>query len=143
MTSNNVERNGTIIEGVERQRLNVFFDTRVELGVLENGTNLDFGIKRVFYIKVDNVDAIRAGHACSAAETIVAIAGSVTVDVDNGRESASEVVTAGVFNLYIKGGVWRRLRAFAPGTVLMVAASQLYAETVYSDAPFHTSCLES
>ena len=95
MTSNDVGRNGIIIEGVERRRLNVFFDARGELGVLENGADLDFDIKRVFYIKVDDVDAVRAGHACSAAESIVAIAGSVTVDVDNGRESASEVVPAG------------------------------------------------
>jgi WxcM-like, C-terminal len=128
--------NYKIIEGVQRRRLNVFADARGELGVLEHGTDLDFNIQRVFFIKAANVDAVRAGHACSAAESIVAISGSVTVDVDNGRENASELLTAGAYSLYIKGGLWRRLRSFAPDTILMVAASQAYTEVIYSDAPF-------
>jgi hypothetical protein len=109
-------------------------DARGELGVIEIGQEFGIAIKRLFYIKVDDPGVVRAEHAVSATQVILPVTGAVTVDADNGSAKQSLTLNALESALLIRPGVWRRLRNFAPGTVLLVGASQSYADTeIYAE----------
>jgi hypothetical protein len=133
--TSNLNRTVRSIDGVKFLPVELHHDERGELGVLESGRHFGFDVKRVFYIKVETSDSVRGGHATSAAEVILALTGAVTIDVDNGAERATVSLTDTTIALYIGPGVWLRLRNFIRGTVLMVLASQAYADTIYYDAP--------
>ncbi len=110
-------------------------DERGELGVLESGAELGFDIKRAFYIKVDRAGVVRGEQAKSASEVIGALAGAVTIDLDNGSERQTLTLIDATKALRIQAGVWLRLRDFSPGAVLMVASPQRYADTIAYSAP--------
>jgi hypothetical protein len=131
-----VPQPGTVpfIRGVTVFSVQAHQDERGELAVLEAGSNLEFTLKRAFYIKVESSHVTRAEHACSCKQVMIALIGGVTIDIDNGTEQQS-VTLAGDQAVCIQPGIWLRLRDFIPGTVILVAANQLYAETTYYDRP--------
>jgi hypothetical protein len=110
-------------------------DSRGELTALDSGSNLGFSLQRVFFIRVDLPSTIRAEHACSAQQVIMVQSGAVSVDIENGRERRTLRLVQGRRALWLSAGMWLRMRDFLAGTVLSVAASQTYADTVYFDAP--------
>ena len=110
-------------------------DSRGELTAFDIGSNLGFELRRVFFIRVEHADAIRAEHACSAEQVIMVLSGAVTVDIANGHEQRTVRLVQGRQALWLSAGVWLRLREFSSGTVLSVAASSSYADTVYFDSP--------
>jgi hypothetical protein len=124
-----------MIRGVEVQELSVFNDGRGDLVAIENGANLPFPLRRVFYMAVDDPKVVRAKHATSANLFFTAIAGSVTVEVDNGEERGSMRLATRVQAVWTRPGIYVVLRAFAPQTVLMVCASTHFNETRYFKAP--------
>ena len=123
------------IRGVKLFQTKTHVDARGELTALDINSNLGFALRRVFFIRVEHVNTVRAEHACSAQQVIIALTGGVTVDVANGREQRSVRLVQGGRALWISAGVWLRLREFLSGTVLSVAASVSYADTVYFDGP--------
>jgi hypothetical protein len=110
-------------------------DSRGELTALDSGSNLGFALQRVFFIRVDHPSTIRAEHACSAEQVIMVLSGAVSVDIENGRERRTLRLVQGRRALWLSAGMWLRMRDFLTGTVLSVAASQTYADTVYFDTP--------
>jgi hypothetical protein len=125
----------TGISGVELRRVKTHRDARGELAAFESGDELGFELRRVFYIRANPVDAVRAEHAVSADELIVVLAGGVTVDLDNGVERQTLCLGDIGCALLVRAGVWLRLRNFEPATVLMVLASLSYGETRYFERP--------
>lgn len=123
------------IEGVKVFPINIHEDDRGILGVLDWETEIDFVVKRAFYIKVNASEAVRAEHSVSAVQILVAITGSVTIDLDNGRRRQISVLNDAASAIRIDAGIWRRLRDFAPGTVLMVLASKSFNDTEIFDTP--------
>jgi hypothetical protein len=110
-------------------------DARGELLALEQDSNLGFALQRVYCIRVDSSAAIRAEHACSAQQVIVALAGAVTIDLDNGNDRNTLRLMPGGSALRIQAGIWLRLRGFLKGTILLISASRTYADTAYYDKP--------
>jgi hypothetical protein len=110
-------------------------DHRGTLAAFEQPGTLPFPLARVFLISVDHPDTVRGGHASSCDEYIVAVAGSVRAELDNGRERASVRVGAGGPALWVRPGVLVTLGAFEPGTRLMVCASARWAETRHFAGP--------
>jgi hypothetical protein len=128
----------TVVESIRGAKLfqtKTHVDSRGELTALDINSNLGFALRRVFFIRVEHVNTVRAEHACSAKQVIIALTGGVTVDVANGHEQRSVRLVQGGRALWISAGVWLRLRDFLSGTVLSVAASVSYADTVYFDRP--------
>lgn len=109
-------------------------DERGDLVVLEQGT-LPFVPKRIFFITVSNAGSVRAQHAGSSEELIVPLSGAVTVDLDNGEQQTSMRLADKNKAMWVRPGVWLRLREFEPGTILLVAASLCYSETRHFDRP--------
>jgi dTDP-4-dehydrorhamnose 3,5-epimerase-like enzyme len=123
------------VKGVWLLPVPIFRDDRGELGVLEASTQLGFEIRRVFFIKVDHANVVRAEHAVSCTQAIIVLSGAVTVDLDDGSERWAVSLDNPAKVLIVEAGVWRRLRDFAPQTIVMMAASLSYADTVNYDVP--------
>jgi hypothetical protein len=67
-----------MIYGVQVQELSVFNDGRGDLVAIENGANLPFPLRRVFYMAVDDPKIVHAKHATSAHLFLTAVTGAVT-----------------------------------------------------------------
>lgn len=124
-----------LIKGVQLRRQQVHADPRGQLVSLEQFASLPFTPKRVFFMKVDSPGVMRGGHANSCDELIVALSGSVLVEVDNGDEHAAIRLSDCDQALWISSGILIRLKEFGPGTILLVCASALYGETRHFERP--------
>jgi dTDP-4-dehydrorhamnose 3,5-epimerase-like enzyme len=122
-----------LIRGAQLLALKVHADARGELGAFEQRDNLPFDLKRVFYLRVDDPGVTRSGHANSCDELIVAVSGSVFVEVDNGEERSGVRLHTRDQGLWVRPGVLISLHAFEPQTVLLVCASSSFADTQRSD----------
>jgi hypothetical protein len=110
-------------------------DDRGSLVAIEEQDNLPFSPKRIFFISVHNPSSVRAGHASSSEELIVAVNGAVTIDLDNGEQQMSLRLEEKNKALWLRPGVWLKLKEFTPGTILLVAASLLFSETQHFEQP--------
>lgn len=104
----------------------VFEDTG-ELGVLEYGKEIDFLVKRVFYLRGIKENAIRGRHSHKELkQLIVCLNGEFTIELDNGREKYITKMRPGKTCLYIDGRVWREMKEFTKETVVMVLCDREY-----------------
>lgn len=110
-------------------KLDVHSDDRGELVAIENGRNIPFDIKRVFYIFNVGPDVVRARHAQKdTREIIVPLSGTCRLLLDNGRgsrvtmrlEKRDEAV-------YIDPTVWIELSHFSKDCVLLVLSDVYYS----------------
>lgn len=123
------------MKGVRWLPLATHEDVRGELRVCEWGNPLDFRPARVFFISRCPPDAVRACHAVSSPLGLVALAGSVQVDLDNGEAQETYRLADPGTLLALQAGVWLRLHAFTPDACLMVLSAQIFEEVRYYDQP--------
>jgi dTDP-4-dehydrorhamnose 3,5-epimerase-like enzyme len=110
-------------------------DSRGCLIALDRDQSLPFEVRRVYCIYQGPGKTVRGEHATSAHCAMVALQGAAEVDLDNGETHASVRLSATDQALCIHAGVWLRVRDFADDAILLVAASQVYAESQYFDRP--------
>lgn len=107
-------------------------DERGQLVALEEFKDIPFHIKRVYYMYDTVPDVVRGHHAHKALQQIlVCVSGSCKIRLDNGTEQKVVVLEKPYEGLYVANNMWREMFDFAPGTVLMVFASELYDESDY------------
>ena len=103
-----------------------------DICVVENGITIPFDVKRVYCIYDVPSGAERGGHAHKVLkQLVVALGGSFTIVVDDGREKRSFFLNRPDRALYIAPGIWRVLGDFSSGSVCMVLASEKYDEDDY------------
>jgi WxcM-like protein len=120
------------VRGVRLVHLDRISDAR---GSLLPFGSTPFDVKNVFFIRDCPPDAIRAEHATSCEEVIVALSSTVTIDLDNGTEQELLRLTSPEEALVIAPGVWVRLREFTEDTALVVLSSEAHAEVERFDRP--------
>ncbi len=123
------------LRGTKLVKLPDHADSRGCLIALDRDQSLPFDVRRVYCIYQGHPKSIRGEHATSADCALVALQGSVDVDLDNGQEQASMRLSRTDQALCIHAGVWLRLRNFMDEAIVLVAASQLYAESAYFEHP--------
>lgn len=123
------------MKGVRLESVSLYADARGELRPLEYGNPLDFMPARVFFIANCPADAVRACHAVTSKIALIVLSGSVHIDVDNGIECDSLVLTNPERVLLLAPGVWLRLSEFQPDTRIMVLASETFEAVRYFDRP--------
>lgn len=107
-------------------------DRRGNLSVVENGINVPFDIKRVFYIYDVPGGESRAGHAhYTLYEFVIALSGSFSVIVDDGAEQTTILLNKPFEGLLLKPGTWSHLVDFSSGAVALVLCSDFYDEEDY------------
>lgn len=102
------------------------------LTVVENGKTLPFDVKRAYYLYDVPGGESRGSHAHRDLEQLmVAVSGSFTVTLNDGKCKRSFTLNRPYQGLYIKPGLWRDLDDFSSGSVCMVLASEVYQAEDY------------
>lgn len=102
------------------------------LSVIEEGINVPFQIKRVFWIYDVPGGESRGGHAYKASrEFITALSGSFDIHLDDGKERRTFHLNRSYYGLYVPEGMWREMDNFSTNSVAMVVSSSVYAEDDY------------
>lgn len=99
---------------------------------VHGGIEVPFDIARVFYLYDIPAGAHRGGHAHRVLdEVIVAVMGSISVAVDDGRERRTVDLRQPNVGLYVPPMLWAELVDFASGSIAVVLASAPFDEADY------------
>ena len=113
--------------------LPTFADGRGELSVLE--TAVPFAVRRVYFIH--HARGLRGGHRHRTnVQFLVAVAGSVQIHVNNGKEKRDYRLAHPRQGLLLETSDWHTMDKFSPDCVLLVLASQPYDVNDYIDEPY-------
>ena len=107
-------------------------DRKGNLSVVENGKDVPFEVRRVYYLYDVPGGESRGGHAHKALrQLIVAVSGSFSVTLDDGKDKKTFVLNRPYQGLLVVSGIWRTLDDFSSGSVCLVLASEKYDERDY------------
>ncbi len=103
-----------------------------DISVVENGKEVPFDAKRIYYLYDVPGGADRGGHAHKELyQLIIAASGSFTVTLDDGTNKKAFTLNRPYQGLLIKPGIWRTLNDFSSGAVCVVLASEVYDANDY------------
>lgn len=103
-----------------------------DISVVENGKEVPFDVKRIYYLYDVPGGADRGGHAHKELyQLIIAASGSFTVTLDDGTNKKAFTLNRPYQGLLVKPGIWRTLTDFSSGSICMVLASEKYDERDY------------
>ena len=107
-------------------------DDRGSLIALEEGKNIPFQVKRVYYM-FETGDGVRRGYHAhkSLKQVAIAVRGSCCFLLDDGTEKINVRLDNPCQGLLIESFIWREMYDFSPDCVLMVLADNLYDEADY------------
>ncbi len=107
-------------------------DPRGNLTVAEGDSVVPFDIKRAYWVYDVPGGESRGGHAHKRLkQLVVALSGSFTVTLDNGRERSTVLLNHPWQGLVIDTNTWRTLDDFSSGAVCLVLASDHFEEDDY------------
>lgn len=122
----------TRVDDCRLVELRTVYDHRGSICFCEQGVDIEFPIRRVYWTYDVPSRASRAGHAHRQLRQLyVAVSGSFQVHLDDGV--SQKVITLSHPNegLLMVPGVWRELHGFSSNACLMVLASDLFDEADY------------
>lgn len=109
-----------------------FSDSRGALGVWEQEKHVPYRIVRTYFMYDVPNPIHRGDHAHRRLErTLIALAGSADLALDDGRQQKSMRLQDPAEGIYVPPMVWTDLHGFAPGTVVLCLASLPYDEADY------------
>ena len=107
-------------------------DPHGNLTVAEAHKQLPFAIKRAYWVYDVPGGESRGGHAHKQCrEFIVALSGSFTVTIDDGKNKNTFLLNHPWEGLLVETNMWRTLDDFSSGAVCLVLASDEYDEDDY------------
>ncbi len=119
------------LEDLELLDIPTIVDTRGNLAVIEKDI-LPYQVKRVYYLFDVPSDSFRGGHAHKEQlEFLIALSGSFTVTVDNGKSKKSFLLNKPNKGLLLPTGIWRELEDFSSGAICLVLSSGEFDEDDY------------
>jgi dTDP-4-dehydrorhamnose 3,5-epimerase-like enzyme len=102
------------------------------LGVIEKDVPFPYPLKRVYFLYDVPSTATRGSHAHKALhQLIIAVAGSFTVTLDDGRTKSTFLLKSPSKGLSVPPGYWRTLDDFSAGSAAVVFASEEYDTSDY------------
>ena len=133
-----VEKTARLYQGEEMTAntalipLQLHGDNRGSLIALENGHNLPFDVKRVYYIYGTKEGIARGFHAHKKLkQMLIAVSGNVTIKCEYNEQKKEYKLSRPDEGLLIEGLVWREMHDFSPDCVLVVLADEYYSESDY------------
>ena len=107
-------------------------DDMGQLVALEEGRDIPFEIKRVYYMYATGEGVHRGFHAHKNLQQIlICIHGSCKILLDNGADKKVVSLEKPYEGLYVTNDMWREMYDFSSDAVLMVLASEFYHENDY------------
>lgn len=108
-----------------------YADSRGYLSVVETDVDIPFEIKRIYYLYMVP-EVARGAHAHKTLQQLlIATSGSVDVIMDDGSSKETFHLDKPWKGLLIPSGLWRDLKNFSGGAVLMCLASEKYDAADY------------
>jgi dTDP-4-dehydrorhamnose 3,5-epimerase-like enzyme len=102
------------------------------LSAVESDVCIPFNIKRIYFTYDIPSGAERGGHAhIHQHEIVIAASGSFEVVLDDGFNKNTIFLNSPNKGLHIMPGIWRELKNFSTGSVVLVMASDVYQESDY------------
>jgi dTDP-4-dehydrorhamnose 3,5-epimerase-like enzyme len=112
--------------------LKVHGDKRGFLVALENGHNLPFEVKRVYYIYGTKEGTARGFHAHrKLKQLLISVSGSVEIHCEMHAKKSVYTLAKPDEGLLIEGFVWREMHNFSSDCVLMILTDDYYNEDDY------------
>ena len=97
------------------------------LNVIEFGKEIDFLIKRVFFLTNIDINSARGFHAHEELnQFLFCVNGSFNIVLDNGHEKVTYNLTPDSPGLFVDGKVWREMNSFSEGSVMVVLCDREY-----------------
>lgn len=113
-------------------QLQLIGDDRGGLIALEEGKNVPFPIRRVYYLIETKPNVRRGFHAHRALRQLaIAVRGSCNFLLDDGKVRKDLLLNDPSRGLLIDSLIWREMYDFSDDCVLMVIADALYDESDY------------
>jgi hypothetical protein len=111
-------------------------DPRGNLSFIEGANHIPFPIARAYWIYDVPGGGARGGHAYRTLhEFIVAVAGSLDVVLDDGREVRRYTLNRSYYGLYLPPLVWRSMENFSTNALVLNLASGPYDAADYVRDP--------
>lgn len=102
-------------------------DARGNLSFIENGDQVPFEIRRVYWIYDVPGGVQRGAHAYRVnQELVVALSGSFDVVIDDGKEQKSFHLNRSYYGLYLPKYTWRVMENFSTNSLALVLSSTDY-----------------
>ena len=118
-------RNGEISWKLEEYPL--FKENTGQLGVLEYMKNFTFLVKRIFFLRKIELNALRGEHSHKELQqVIVCLHGSFELEVNNGLKKQIFYKNESNKVLYLDGKVWRTMKKFSNDAVMLVLCDREY-----------------
>ena len=103
-----------------------------ELSFFQEGTDLDFQIKRIYYISKVPEGTRRGFHAHKKLKQVLFCPyGSIQLTLENNNKREEIELSDPSIGVYIEGVIWREMLWLKKDSVLCVAASEIYDENDY------------
>lgn len=113
-------------------KFNQLGDERGKLVVIEGEKDIDFNIRRVFYIYGSDTDVVRGQHANRESEfVLINVCGTSKVRVDDGKNEKIYVLDKPHEGIYIPKMVWKDMYDFSEDSILLVLSSEPYNNAEY------------
>jgi dTDP-4-dehydrorhamnose 3,5-epimerase-like enzyme len=114
-------------------KLKVNSDSKGNLISLENGLNIPFEIKRIFYIYGTNDDSIRGNHANKESEFfMICLTGSCKIKIyDQTGNSLVYILDSPDKGLFVPKYIWKEMYDFQENTILLVLSNKKYSPDEY------------
>lgn len=107
-------------------------DSRGNLSFVENGTQVPFEIRRVYWIYDVPGGTDRGGHAYREnTELVIALSGSFDVLLDDGSRVERFNLNRSYYGLLIPKMIWRTMENFSTNSLALVLSSTEYSEGDY------------
>lgn len=120
------------MRNVETVEYKVITDHRGELIAIEYPKQLNFPLKRVYYMYNVGEGITRGNHShMDLEQVLIAVSGKVTVKVKTPYEEEIYELNDPSRGLYIGPMIWREMYDFSKDAVLLVLASKEYDEEDY------------
>lgn len=99
---------------------------------VQNGIEVPFDVKRVYYLYDIPGGESRGAHGHKALEqVIIAASGSFDVTLDDGKNKKTVNLNRPYIGLHIHPGMWRDISNFSSGAICLVLASEIYDKKDY------------
>jgi dTDP-4-dehydrorhamnose 3,5-epimerase-like enzyme len=122
----------TQIEDCKLVELTKIHNPAGNITVINNNKELDFTVKRIYYIYNIPGGESRGGHAHkNLYQLVVAASGSFDLIIDDGNKKKEVFLNHPNKGLLIVPGIWREIVNFSSGAICLVLASEKYNENDY------------
>ena len=120
------------IRNLELIQLNTNWDERGSLIEISKLNNINFELKRIFYIYDINPNYLRGSHAHKKCkQLLICLSGSVKVISWDGTESCEHILNSPSSALFIPEMIWASQEYIIKDTVLLVACNRIYEKKDY------------